>query len=371
MIKLLSNLTFKKLIYNKKFLIAVSVIISIVIWFVAAIVRNPIREKTFSDVVASITLDGTAASEKNLKIISDVSEYRFKVTVKGATHVVSGMSKDAFTLKADVSDITEPNDHCVLKIVPEKLDSREYEFVSIEPSTVTVKIVRFAVDEYDLTAGTSKAIATNVENGLIAELPVLTDTTTNKIKVTGSTTALAKIKSVVAEPDYDGSVLTESKTFDAYIVIYTSSGDNSDASEILYKYNLDGTVVDSTGNVVKNPELTPEFTKTKVTVNILKKATLPVTPVYDNLPSDVKESDINATVSPDTVTVVGPPDVISGLKQIFLEPIDYKSISSDYTNRSFKRKAKLVSGVMISEDEDNKTTFTVKIKSIAGNRYYK
>lgn len=369
--KLPNSFSFKKLIYNKKFLIAVSVIISVAIWFVAAIVRNPIREKSFSDVVANISLDGTVAAENDLKIISDVSSYRFKVTVKGATHVISGLSKDDFSLKADVSDITDPNDNCVLKIIAEKLDSREYEFLSIEPPEITVKIARFTSDEFDLTAGVSKEVVTDTANGFIAETPKLTDTTTNKIKITGSSSALAKVKSVVAVADYDGTLLTESKNFDAYIVIYTNSGENSDSDEILYKYDFDGTVKDAAGNVVSDPELTPEFAKTRVTVNILKKATLPLTPVFDNLPSDLNASDITYRLSQNDVTVTGPPDVISNLQQIYLEPIDYKKISSDSSSRVFTVKAKLTSGVNLFDEETNKNEFTVRIIKINGNRYYK
>lgn len=364
--KLLSNLTFKKLIYNKKFLIAVSVIISIVIWFIAAIVRNPIREKAFTDLVATISLDGTTAAEKGLKIVN-VPDVRFKVTVKGATHVVSGVRKDDFTLKADVSGVTEPNDSCELQIKAEKNDNREYEIVSIEPATVTVKIVYYGTEEFDLTAATSEAIKTDETKDLVADTPKLTDTTQNKIEITGSLGEVAKIKSVEAVADYDGSVLSESKTFDAYIVIYASSADGSDTNKILYRYSLDGKAYDDDGKEVANPELTPKFYQTKVTVDILKKKTLKVEAKFDNKDSDVQDSDIKYRVDPENVTVVGPPDVISGLEAITLEPIDYKQISRN--KYKFPCKANLKAGVKILGDEDNKQDFTVRIRSIKGERY--
>lgn len=366
--KLLSKLTFKKLIYNKRFLIAVSVIFSIVIWFVAAIVRNPIREKLFSDLTATISLDGTTAAENGLKIVN-VPDVRFKVTVKGAAYVVSGVKKDDFTLKADVSDITEPNDNCVLKIKAEKNDSREYEFVSIEPATVTVKIARYGTEEFNLTAATSETIKTEEANDLVADTPKLTDTTKSKIKITGSLSEAAKIKSVEAVADYDGSVLTESKTFDAYIVIYTSSADDSETNKILYRYSLDGKAYDADGKEVAKPELVPEFYQTKVTVNILKKKTLPVRAKFDNKRSDVQDSDINYWVDPAEVTVVGPPDVVPGLEAVTLEPIDYRLISRDSSGRRFECKAVLKGGVRILGDDENEKKFTVRVTYIKDNKY--
>ena len=365
--KLLSNITFKKLIYNKRFLVAVSVIISIVIWFIAAIVRNPIREKPFADLTATISLEGTTAAENGLKIVN-VPDVKFKVTIKGAAYVVSGVQKDDFTLKADVTDITEPSDNCVLKIKAEKNDNREYEFVSIEPATVTVKIVRNGTEEFDLTAATSETIKTDEGKDLVADTPKLTDTTKTKIKITGSLSEAAKIKSVEAVADYDGAVLSESKTFDAYIVIYTGSTDGTDANKILYRYSLDGKAYDAEGKEVANPELTPEFYQTKVTVNILKKKTLSVQAKFDNKRSDVQDSDINYWVDPAEVTVVGPIDVVPGLEAVTLEPIDYRLISRNGSNK-FERKAVLKGGVRILGDDENEKTFTVKVTYIKDNKY--
>ena len=361
--KLLSDFTFKKLINNKKFLIAVSLIISIFIWFSAAILRNPVREKTFSDIAANITLKDTVAAEKyGLQIVSDVSQFKFSVTVKGSTHVISGVTKEDFTLKADVSNINEPNDNCTLKIVPEKLTDEDYQFVAVEPATVTVKIDRISTKDFELTAQTPVEIKTDTENGYLAAEPALNDTTESKIRIEGSVNALAEVKSVVAMADYDGSLLSKAKTYDAYIVLYNA--DNS----IIYQYMLDGTVKDGDGNTVDTPELMPEFTATKVTLTVLKKAVLPVSPTFENLPSDLTGSDISYNVSPSEITVTGPPDVIAKLKQINLKAIDYRSISADGSNRIFKVKADLEK---IKLSEDDETVFTVTVTGIKDNKFYK
>lgn len=362
--KLLSNLTFKKLIYNKKFLIAVSIIISVIIWLTAAIVRNPIREKTFSNIAANITLKDTVASEKyGLQIVSDISSYKFTVTVKAPAHVIRELTQDDFTLKADVSNINEPKDKCDLKIVSENLSDKQFEVLSIEPATVTVKIDRVETKEFDLTARTLTEIKTDTENKLFAELPELTDTTQSKINITGAVTEIAKIKSVAAVADYSGEMLTKTKTFDAYIVIYGQD------DAVLYKYNSDGTAFDANGKEIKSPEITPEFTSAKVTITILKKVTFNVVPSFENLPADMSVSDISYSLSPRTVTVMGPPDVVSNLEQVNLKPIDYKSITA--SNRTFKVKANLVGSVTIDNDSGNETEFTVWVNSIRGNRYYK
>ena len=107
---------FKKLIYNKKFLITVSIIISVVFWFVAMIERNPIREQIFSDVSVSVSVDNTSAQSLGLGIVSDVSSYKFTVKISGPNYIVSTIKSTDFLLSASVM-ISPPQIENTIKIL--------------------------------------------------------------------------------------------------------------------------------------------------------------------------------------------------------------------------------------------------------------
>lgn len=358
--------TFKKLIYNKKFLIIISVVISVVVWFVAAIERNPVRTKEFTDISASITLKGTVAEQNSLSIISDTSNYKFTVTVKGPSYIVSTLRKDDFVLKADVSKITEPMDNCVLKIEPFTASGKTgYEFVSVEPSTVTVKVDRIASQEFDLIPRVSKTVLTDTKNNFVAEKPQLTDLNLSKVVIDGPVTTLAKIKSVVAIADYDGSLLQKTTAYDSQVVLLDA--DNN----VVYKYDTSGALLDANGNKIDNPEITlrykgqEEYVVPKVTVAIAKKATLKVNAVFNNNNS---KKEIEYTVDPSKATVIGPPDIVSKMTAIDLKAIDFTKISSDYSNRVFKVTADLPETVKFEGDDSNKTVFTVRVTRIRSKR---
>ena len=63
-----------QLLYNKKFTVVLSVVLAFALWLGISMTENPIRQQTFSDLSALVTLDGTAAADLGLGIVSDVSQ---------------------------------------------------------------------------------------------------------------------------------------------------------------------------------------------------------------------------------------------------------------------------------------------------------
>ena len=72
-IKIPHSLRLSNLVYNKRFTIPLSIILSFALWLGISMVQNPIRTQTFTDVTASISVEGTLASEMGLGIVSDVA----------------------------------------------------------------------------------------------------------------------------------------------------------------------------------------------------------------------------------------------------------------------------------------------------------
>lgn len=349
----MKKLTLKDLVYNKKFLIAISIITSVAIWFVAAIVRNPTWERPITDVSANITLKDTVAEKNGLSITSDVSGFKFTVTIKGPTHIVSTVQKEDFILKADVSNVSEPSDNCILKIVPERASAKSgYEFVSVEPSTVTVKVDRITTQEYDVDA---KITGVSAVDGLIAETPQINDINQRKLKITGPLASIEKVSSVVALVELDNTVLLATKTFDADIVLYDSNG------KIIYRYKPTGEILDKNGEKVESPEFSLDFTTTKVTQAISKKKTLDVNVRFNNIPLGMSKEDIVYSLDKTKATIIGPADVIDSMEKIDLKAIDFSTISTDKSRAVFEVEADLVDNVHIFGTTEDDKIFNVRI----------
>ena len=62
------------LIYNKKFTIILSIVLSFSLWLGIAIVENPVREQVFTDIPVIVSIDNSFADENGaLGIVSDVT----------------------------------------------------------------------------------------------------------------------------------------------------------------------------------------------------------------------------------------------------------------------------------------------------------
>ncbi len=340
------KLNISRLFSNKKFAIAFSLILSFAIWLLVMINQNPVREQVFTDISANISIDNTAASDMGLGIVSDISSQKFTVTISGPNYVVSSLSSDDFVLSADISEVNSVGTHRLTIYGNRNSSKTGYTFKSISPAEIDVKFDYIDSKEFQLVP---KLIGVSAEEGLVAETPVVSNNDQASITVKGPRAIIEKIASAGTYYEVN-KTLSSTQTFDSQIVLYDENGD------ILYQYLPDGSILDGTGNVVVNNNLSLSFTSVKVTQPISKKATLPVKVAFSNLPSGMSADDIDYRVDHSTITVIGTPDVISGLSEVTLSPIDLTQISP--SSDKFEVSAALNDGVRIF---DSIETFTVTV----------
>lgn len=104
-IKIPGKLSFRNLLYNKRFTIPFSVITAFCLWLVIMINQNPDVDRTFTDVPVTINLENTFAATNKMEIIGDISSQKFTVTVKGPNYVVSALkSNDVYVYAYGVRD---------------------------------------------------------------------------------------------------------------------------------------------------------------------------------------------------------------------------------------------------------------------------
>lgn len=314
----INNFSIRRLLYNKKFAVSFSFLSAFIFWLVIVINQNPVREQTFKDIPVTISLSNTVAEENGLNIVGDISDEKFSVTVSGPSYIVSGLKTEDFSLYASAAEITQPGEYN-LEVVGSKNSAQAgYSFVSIYPSTITVKVDYFDTKAFNVIP---KLIGISANEGLIAETPVVSGTENDTITISGPRAVMETIDTVAAYSEVNRT-LASSETFDADIILY-----------------------DKELNVISKENLTLSSTTVKVAVPISKKASVKVVPEFSSIPSGLSKKSLKYSLNYSSVNIIGPPDVVSSISEISLSAIDFSDISVN--SNSFDVEAVLPDGVKI------------------------
>lgn len=334
------TLRISNLLYNKKFSIVLSLLLAFALWLGIAMTENPVRQQTFTDVAATVTLEGTAAADLGLGIISDVASQKFSVTVSGPNYIVSSLKAEDFMLSASTIDINSAGNYSLEVVATSNSNKSGYVVTSIIPSTIDVVCDFIDTKEFTIVP---KLIGVSAAEGLVAETPVISDSQQSTVTIKGPRSTMEKIASVGTYAQVN-STLSTSQTFNSDVVLYDSN------DKVLYRYTADGTVYDANENIVTNSYLSLSFTSVKVTQPISKKKVVACKPVFVNLPSGITENNLKYTLSQSKVTVIGTPEIVDKLDSISLSTIDFRNVST--TSNSFEVSATLPDGVKILENID-------------------
>lgn len=345
-LKMPFSVNLHKLFSNKKFNITLSLVLSFAVWLVVMINQNPVRDQTFNDVAASISVENTVLNDLGLGIVSDVSTQKFSVTISGPNYIVSAVKPDDFILTASVTDVNAAGTYTLNIVGAHNSSKSGYTFSSITPSTIDVTFDYIDTMEFTLVP---KIIGVKAADGLVADTPVIASTDNSTITIKGPRSIMDTITSVGAVATVNDT-LSATSGYDADIIVY---GEND---KIIYRYGADNRIYDANNNVLETSPLTLSFTNVKITQPILKKATLRVKTVFSNLPDGISADSIVRSVDHNTVSVIGTPDVIDKISEISLSAIDIRNVST--TSNSFKVSAVLPDGVKLI---DNIDVFTVTI----------
>lgn len=340
------KLKLSNLLYSKKFTITLSIVLAFALWLGIAVTENPIREQTFTDLSASVTLEGTAAADLGLGIVSDISSQKFSITVSGPNYIVSSLRAEDFSLSASTIAINTAGNFNLELAATSNSGETGFKVTSISPATIDVAVDFIDTKEFTLVPKLKDAKAAD---GLVAETPILSDSQQSTITIKGPRTTMDKIASVATYREVN-DVLSTSQTFDTDVVLYDSS------DKVIYRYTADGTVYDANENVITNSYLSLSFTNVKVTQPISKKKTVACKASFNNLPSTETADNIKYTLSHKNVTIIGTPEIVDKIDSVTLSPIDIREVTTK--SNSFEVSATLPDGVKFF---DNIEYFTVDI----------
>ncbi len=344
----LKKINMRKIFENKKFTITVSLLLSFIIWMSAMIRRNPVRDQTFTDISATVSIENTMVSEMGLGIVSDISSQKFAVTVSGPNYIVSSLKPEDLLLTASVTEVNGAGTYSLEVVGMQNSSKTGYTFSSITPSRMDVTFDYIETREFTVVP---KLIGVSAVSGLIADNPTVSKPEESTISIKGPRAVLDQINSVVASAEVD-EVLGATKSYAADILLLDKNG------KIIYKYASNGKIYDSDENALEGTSLTLSFTTTTVTQPIVKKASVDVQAAFINRPQNMKNEDIKYSVDHKKVTVIGTPEVIDNLTSINLSPIDLRTVTA--SSNTFEVSAILPDGVKLF---DNIEFFTVKVNT--------
>jgi len=334
------------LLYNKKFTVILSVILAFSLWLGISMTENPIRQQTFTNLDALVTLEGTAAADLGLGIVSDVASQKFSVTVSGPNYIVSSLKSEDFALSASTIGINTAGSYN-LEVAANTVSGKSgFTITSISPATIDVAVDFIDTKEFTLTP---KLIGVSASEGLVAETPIISDSQQTTVTVRGPRSTIEKISSVATYKEVN-QTLSTSETFTTDIVLYDSN------DKILYRYSSDGVVYDANENIITNSYLTLSFTSVKVTQPISKQKTLNCKATFNNLPVGITADDVSYTLNQNKITVIGTPEIIDKIESISLSSINFREVSTQ--NNTFNVSASIPDGVKFL---DSLEEFTVNI----------
>lgn len=342
----IKKISFRKLLYNRRFTIPLSIIAAFIFWLVITINQKPDMDRTFSKLNVTINLENTLAATNEMSIIGDISKQEFTVVVRGPSYLVSSLTASDMNLYASAATVDEPGEYELEVSASTGGISSDYQIISITPSTVNVTFDYIETKEFSIVPTAVGAVA---EVGLIAENSVVSGTESDTITVKGPRSVINKIETVTAVAEVN-KTLSASDTFDAKIVLYDAKGNEISQENLIF----------STSNV-------------KVTVPISKKKVVPVKVEYSNLPSGFNTASLTASVDYASVTVIGTPATVEKITSVSLSPIDITAVSTD--SSSFDVAAKLPEGVKLLDSIDHFTVtvdtskYTEKIITVSSVKY--
>jgi len=284
--------------YNKKFLITLSVICSVMLWATLATNISPVETKTISAVPITVNVD-TIKENFGLDFVEIISPESLKtlqldVKVSGRKYLLTQLTADDFMAVASANkSISKPGSYDFTLLITCKNPMLD---VKIEQNTqqIYVKFDRFV--EKDFTVSNVIAVgATIPENSNLTMGTPYSNVST--ISVKGPETEVNQIDSVVVSADINKE-LTDGETFDGTVIFKNKSGDDLNLSHITFSTNITESV--------------------SVTIPVRTSKEFKVGVTFKNVPSNFDESKLPISISPSTLTIMGSPDAINNLNDTYV-----------------------------------------------------
>ncbi|MBE6761945.1 MAG: hypothetical protein E7551_06620 [Ruminococcaceae bacterium] len=328
-----------RLFENKKIAMITSLVIAIALWFSITIVESPDSENTIAGISVAIPIENTVVSEMGMDIIGDSSVYTASVTVRGPAYVISDLGVDDILVAASISNVTNSGTYSLeLRATKQAGADDNFDIISLSPKTINVEFDYIDTKQFEVSV---QAVGHKAENGLMAELPFVSDSNNATLNVKGPRTDIEKISKVVAVAEVN-KTLSATESFEGALKILDANGKEMDLKQF--------TITSADG--LSAPDI-------QITVPIYKEKIVPIVAQFINAPKAFQNKKISHQLEHTSVLISGPPETIDKITEVKLSEIDFYQISGN--NQAFETTLILPEGV---KNKDNIDTVTVKITGL-------
>ena len=333
------RISLSRLLENKKIAMIISIVFAIAIWFSITIIESPDSENTIAGLSVAIPIENTVVSEMGMDIIGDASSYTASVTVRGPAYVVSDLSAEDILVTASISNVTNSGTYSLdLRATKQAGADENFDIISLYPRSINVKFDYIDTKQFEVLV---QAIGHKAEDGLMAELPFVSDSNNATLNVKGPRTDIEKIAKVVAVSEVN-KTLSATETFAGTLKFLDANGKEMDLKQF--------TITSADG--LSAPDI-------QITVPIYKEKVVPIVAQFVNAPKVFQNTVIPHHLEHASMLISGPPEAIDKIKEIKLSAIDFNQISGN--NQSFETTLILPEGV---KNKDNIETVTVKVTGL-------
>ena len=275
----------------------ICLLLAVLIWYYVMQVENPNYQQTFTGV--KVTLVNTDELTNRGLSIFNGTNYISDITVSGKKSVINSYTSDDISIKADVlKNYTSPG----MQTVDLEVSLPSGLTLIGQDNSISVfvdeKTNRKFTLEIDQVTKNSATVTDDYESGTIISDP-------SEISVKGPKTVMDTIERAVVKADFSKFGKLESTI-------------NTEGT--VYLYDKDGNEVSSV--YIENP-----YPTVKLTLPVLFEKDAPVNVTFKN--GFYNNSNVETTVSPETVRIKGNASDIKNISSIDLPAIDEKTIDKD------------------------------------------
>lgn len=287
------------LFYNNKFVMFFSVLAAIGLWIFMALTNTEEFPRQIQGVPITIRLSDAAQAD-GLKVFSPVNQTA-TVSIKGNSLIVKQIQPSDLEVVAQLaSTITSPGNYTFNLSVNKKGTLSNFDVVSISPNQANISVDRYAEKTFPIENDMKYKSDYKSDPSFFVSAPTFSVDT---VTVSGPEKEVSRVNKVSVQYEINDT-LRESKSFTTDLIL-----------------------TDANGNKVASDKIKMSQEKVDVTIPVLSRIVLPLSVDFTNKPTGLALSPGQITISPQSIEVAGPKDVLSNLTEISLAPIDFSGIS--------------------------------------------
>ena len=287
-----------KIFKDKRFVAAISLFISFVLWLVVSLVLRPTGEVVVQGVGVNVNVQSGILGELGLSAIEG-AENTVNVTISGSRSVIGGIQAEDISISPSLSGVSGAGVY-ELNLRAVNNSSKDFEIIGIHPEKIVVKFDKYV----DKTVKLDYSIIGeyNIPDEFIQEQIYINP---SEIVVTGPEKDLEAIKGAVIEVALSGDYF-ETIAAVGEIVLVDEEGNP-------VAYNKDTISMDHEVGTVFIP--------------VHKTAKLPLNFEFTNIPEFFDISNVKYSISTPEIVVEGEDFMIDRYSDIFLGYIDIRDIT--------------------------------------------